>query len=267
MGPAGTDEDNGLEPLGAIVMANGEADDLARQQGAGHKALLDIAGEPMVWRVVEALQASEYLAQPIVACRQGGPVAQALRDRVELAEATGGTILDGIRCGFERLSGISRAIVVTCDTPLVTGESLDEFARQVRANPQADLVYAMVEVERTRAAFPESHRTAIRLIEGNYTAAGMACLSRRFVDHCGPKLMQAFGARKSKFAMGRMFGFGFLLRFALGKLSVVDLVRRAEQMLDCRAAAVNLPFAECGFDVDDEGDLEAARLAWGRRGQ
>jgi molybdopterin-guanine dinucleotide biosynthesis protein A len=247
-------------PLGAIVMANGDADKLARKLGAPHKAVLDLCGRSMIQRVVEALRACPQISHTVVACRKHGPVAEHLRGTVELAETQEApTFLDGIQAGFEAMPEVSRALLVTCDMPLLTPEAVSAIVREAAAHPEADLLYGMVEVELTCRAYPETRRTAIRLKEGKYTAAGVSVVSRHFIENCGPVLMEAFKQRKSKIGMARLFGAGFLAKFALGMLSVEGLVKRAEEMLGCRVAAVSLPFPECGFDVDSETDLAAAR--------
>lgn len=252
------------EQFGAIIMANGEADELATKVGAAHKALIDIEGISMIERVAEAVAGCGEIARTVVACRRGGAVAEALRGRLDLAEAVRPTFLDGMQAGFDAMPDVSRALLVTCDMPLLTCDAVGYFVEQARQHPEADFVYAMVAVELTREKYPETHRTAIRLREGNYTAAGLTVVTRRFVQECGPVVMAAFGARKSKFAMGRIFGYGFLARFALGMLSVPDVVKRAEELLGCRCATIAVPFAECGFDVDSARDLAAARKSFCR---
>lgn len=253
------------EVLGAIVLANGGADKLADHGGVTHKALLELAGQTMIEQVLAAVQGCPLVGETVVACAAGGPVEAALAGRVELAPAEDQTFLGGIEAGFARLGGTSRALLVTCDMPLLTTAAVTDFIREVRRRPEADLVYSMVDIELTRQRFPEAHRTSVRLRDGNFTAAGLTAISSRFLQHGGPRLMAAFAARKSKVALGRLLGVSFLLRFALGLLSVEDIVRRAESLLDCRVAAVRLHHPECGFDVDTEEDLKAAQIALERQ--
>lgn len=250
--------------LAAIVMANGEADKLAQKLASPHKALLDIEGLTMVERVVAAVQAAPEISTVVVACRQDGAVARHLRGRVQLAEADKPTFLGGIEAGFAAVPQARRALLVTCDMPLLSADSVSALAKEAADLPDKDLVYAMVDIALTRKCYPETHRTSIHLKEGNFTAAGLSVVSRRFIEECGPHLMAAFGARKSKLAMARIFGATFLARFVLGMLSVADLVKRADELLQCNCAAVQLPFAECGFDVDSEADLAAARKSYCR---
>ena len=240
-------------------MANGEADSLACKLGAPHKALIDIVGQTMIGRVLCAVKSSPEISHVVVACRKGGPVAEALRGQVDLAETEAPTFLDGITAGLAAMPEVSRALLVTCDMPLLSAEAVSAFVHEAAAKPDIDALYGMVQVELTRQAYPETKRTAIRLKEGNYTAAGVAVVSRRFVERCGPLLLALFQQRKSKIGMARIFGISFLAKFAMGVLTVEQLVKRAEELLDCRCAAVDLPFAECGFDVDSERDLAAAQ--------
>lgn len=247
--------------VGAIVMANGDACKLARKLAAPHKALLDVNGKPMIDRVLHAVHGCSLVDGVIVSCLPGGPIATHLGDRVTLAQPSDPTFLGGIAEGFRLAPEMERALLVTCDMPLLTPESIEFFAQQAAQSPEADVVYGMVDVHLTRRHYPETRRTAIKLREGQYTAAGLSVVSRRFIEECGPTLMDAFHARKSKVAMAQLLGFGFLVRFALGSLSLDQIVRRAEELLQGKCAAVSIPYPECGFDVDSEADLAAARAA------
>lgn len=253
-----------VDPIGAILMANGEACKLAEKLKSPHKALLDIGGMAMIDRVLGALQQCPHVSPIVVSCQPGGPIERHLQGRVALAEPEDPSFLGGIAAGFAQMPEASRALLVTCDMPLLTTEAVCHFVQEAAQWPQADVVYGMVDARLTRESYPETRRTSIRLREGKFTAAGLSVVSRRFVQACGPKLMEAFRARKSKLAMAQLLGYDFLVRLALGVLSVQQIIERAEKLLDGRAATVSIPYADCGFDVDSEADLVAARLAAGR---
>jgi GTP:adenosylcobinamide-phosphate guanylyltransferase len=245
--------------IGAIVMANGDACKLAHQLDVPHKALLEICGTPMIDRVLQAVRDCPEVDEVVVSCLPDGPIARHLGEQVRLAQPADPTFLGGIAEGFRLLPETNRALLVTCDMPLLTPEAIGYFVREAARWPEADLVYGMVDMHLTRQQYPDARRTAIRLREGKYTASGFSVVSRRFVEECGPKLMDAFRARKSKFAMGRLLGYSFLARFALGTLSLKQIVHRAEELLQGKCATVSIPYPECGFDVDSEADLVAAR--------
>lgn len=256
-----------LSPVGAIVMANGEACKLALKLNSPHKALLDIGGLAMIDRVLRPLQECPYVGHIVVSCLPGGALGQHLDGRVALAQPDDPTFLGGIAEGFRLMPEMSRALLVTCDMPLLSAEAVCHFVQEAASWPEADVVYGMVDVHLTRQRYPETRRTAIRLREGHFTAAGLSIVSRRFVQECGPRLMDAFHARKSKIAMAQLLGLDFLARLALGRLSLPQIIARVDKLLDGKCAAVAIPYAECGFDVDSEADLQAARRVASRLAQ
>ena len=240
-------------------MANGQACPLARQLEVPHKALLEVGGTPMIDRVLQAVRDCPEVGDVLVSCLPEGPIARHLGEQVPLAQPADPTFLGGIAECFRLLPEMNRALLVTCDMPLLTPEAIGYFVRAAAEWPDADLVYGMVDLQLTRQRYPDARRTAIRLREGKYTASGFSVVSRRFVEECGPRLTAAFRARKSKFAMGRLLGYSFLARFALGTLSLAQIIGRAEELLQGKCATVAIPYPECGFDVDSEADLAAAR--------
>jgi len=245
-------------------MANGDACNLAEKLAVPHKALLDMGGVTMLDRVLQAVEGCPRVHGTIVSCRPGGPIARYLGGRVPLAGPDDPTFLGGIAEAFRVLPDMQRGMLVTCDMPLLTADAVRYFAQEAAQSPAADVVYGMVDVHLTRQKYPETHRTAIHLREGKYTAAGLSIVSRRFIEECGPHLMEAFHARKSKIAMAKMLGYGFLVRLALGTLTLKQIRDRAEELLQGEVAVVSIPYPECGFDVDSHRDLVAARAALAR---
>lgn len=255
-----THRPQGAESLAAIIMANGDACPLALQCHVPHKALLDIAGRPMIEYVWQAVQACPQVRPLFVACLQEGAVAEYGRKRWPLAEALEPSFEEGLAEGFRQLPDEqTRALIVTCDMPLLTPEAVRYFVQQAQEHADKDVLYGIVPMELVRERFPQTRRTALRTKEGEFTAAGLGVLSRRFIQECGPQLMHSFRARKSKLALARMLGVDFVLRLALGKISLPQIVARAEKLLQASCAAIILPYPECGFDVDSAADLELAR--------
>ena len=66
-------------------------------------------------------------------------------------------------------------------------------------------------------------------------------------------------ARKSFWRQVRLIGLGFLVQFALRRLTVTDAERRVSEALNVRGRAVITPYAEMGMDVDKPRQLEIAR--------
>jgi hypothetical protein len=66
----------------------------------------------------------------------------------------------------------------------------------------------------------------------------------------GRRLTEAFAARKHPLRLCTMLGWGFLLRLVVGRLSLDQVVDRAERLLGVKVRVVETPYPEVGFDVD-----------------
>ncbi len=245
--------------LGAIVLANGNADKLAEEQGVAHKALIELGGRPMIEWVLDTLSTCPDVDNVVVSCLQDGAVAEALSGKATTACARQPDFLAGLEAGFAALGGAKAALLVTCDVPLLTPQPVAAVADEYRRNPEIDILYTMVEARATLAAFPGARRTFVRLRDGRFTQGALNVVSRRFVETKSDYLRQAFAARKSKLALGSLLGWSFVLRFAMGRLCVADIAARAEELLDCRVHVCPMPYAEIGFDVDSADDLHTVQ--------
>jgi hypothetical protein len=75
-------------------------------------------------------------------------------------------------------------------------------------------------------------------------------------DKCKDFTEKMLDYRKSPTKMARVLGFGFLLRLALGVLTINAIQRKCEALLGIRGAAIISPYPEIGNDVDRLSDLE-----------
>jgi hypothetical protein len=148
-----------------------------------------------------------------------------------------------------------RALVTTCDVPLITAEAVDHFIEE-SLHSGADIAYPIVTKEVCEARFPMGKRTYAKLVDGTFTGGNMVVLSRHFLENSMGLTQAAFAGRKSPLKLARLFGVGFILKFLLHRLSTADAVARASHVLQCRAAAIVSPYAEMAFDVDKVSDLE-----------
>lgn len=73
-----------------------------------------------------------------------------------------------------------------------------------------------------------------------------------------PYIDRIFEVRKSKLGMAKLLGPSFLLRFVTKSLTVKDLERKIESMLQCSGRALPNSPAELAFDLDYLDDYEFA---------
>ncbi len=253
-------------PVAAAILAGGDATDkVAGAGGAPCKALVEIGGRPLVSWVAAALQGARSVG-PMVAVQ--GPTAPISAAGVTLgmpiATAEGPSFIDSMTAAVQAHPDAERLLLATGDLPMLTPQAVDGFVASCQ-DPQAELSYPLVHLEEFDDAFPGRAKSPVRLREGRFIGANLVMVSRRFVLEEGPVIARTFAERKSKLGMCRIFGWGFVLRLALGRLSVADLERRASEMLGVVARAVPAPWPEIAFDIDDADDLELARHCLRRR--
>ena len=122
----------------------------------------------------------------------------------------------------------------------------------------------LAEIPDYEAAFPGSppHVTTI----GSERVAGGSTFY--FGPGVAPQVQQVatrlFTARKSVWAMARLLGPALLALFALRRLRIEDVERRAEHVFGLRARAVRNAPPELCYDVDSLEDYEYALERAGR---
>lgn len=251
---------NASELMPAAVLAGGDSSDrVAAHVGAPCKALVEVEGRPMVRWVADAVEGAAGVSDAVVAEGPQRPVSSSPEaEGLTVVAAEGAGFIDTLLAAVQALPDAERVLVATADLPLLTPEAVDGFIGACQ-EVESEVSYPLVRAEEFERAFPGRGKTVVRLREGRFAAANLAVLARQFILEQGPVIASTFARRKSPLGLCRMFGWGFIVRMLLGRLSVADLERRGSRMLDARLAAVPVGWPEIGFDVDDVDDLELAR--------
>ncbi len=241
----------------AVVLAGSPNDGLLKEcSGAPYEALIPIGSKTMVEYVVDALLASEHVAQVVVV----GPLEQLTKvlasRRVQVAPA-GKTVLENVQIGIQALPAAARVLVVTSDIPLLTKEAVDDFLDQCR-DQTVDLFYPIVSRSVLESRFAGVKRTYVAFKEGTFTGGNLFLVNPDIFPCCLEKGEQLVEARKNPLRLSRLVGFSFLLKFLTRRLSLKEAQAKVSKLLGIKGAAVVSRYPEIGFDVDKPGDLELA---------
>lgn len=247
----------------AAVLAGGKAGALTPALPTAYKALVPIAGRPMVQYVVEALQAAECVDEVVVICGPQGLLPPEAVGGVKQVSAASGAFSDTVAAAA-RIAENSRVLLATADTPLLTPGAADDTVR-FGLDSEADLTYTMADAARVAAAFPGSKRTTVRLREGRFTGGNMVVAASDTLLLALKTIESAFARRKSIIGLALLLGPVFLVRLALGLLNVEAAAARGSEILGCKIAVHLTPYPEIAFDVDKPSDLIAAERAIQRR--
>ncbi|NPA27202.1 MAG: NTP transferase domain-containing protein [Chloroflexi bacterium] len=255
----------------AIVMAGGtpSPDDPLYPYTQGRpKALLDIAGKPMLQWVLDALNASQAVDGLLVY----GVNPQMYPWRVTKPvtwRSDRGSMVKNILAGLEELSHDEPedawVLLVSGDVPTITGEILDWAAENVRHFPTVDVVYHVVERRVMEQRFPGVRRTYLRLRDVE-VCGGDVNLARVRVGKRDDDLWdRLYAARKSPLRQAALVGWGTLLKILLRRLTLAEAVAEVSQRLRLPGIAVLSPYAELAMDVDKPEHVEIVRRELSQR--
>jgi hypothetical protein len=121
----------------------------------------------------------------------------------------------------------------------------------------------VVEESVLRARFPDVPRTFVPLRGERVTGANLFWFRSPAGAAAADFWRRTEAVRKQPWRLASLFGAGALARFALRRLDLDDVAATIGERVGLDVAAVRLPFAECGIDVDREADLALAERILG----
>lgn len=248
----------------AIILAGGENSEcLSRFSSQPYEAMIEIAGKPMVTFVADALAAAPQVARIFVM----GPVKQLAKcnfpENVILVEG-GKTITETIQLGMDVLGHEEKVLVVTADIPLLTPVAINDFLNQC-AEVEVDLYYPIVSKETNNRHYPGNKRTYVRFKDGTYTGGNIFLVNPVIVPQCLQVAKELIDNRKNPFKLCCLLGWGFVLSFLMGTLSLSKVKERVAELLGVTGTVIKSPYPELGIDVDKPSDLELVRTTFSFR--
>jgi len=249
--------------MDAIVTAGGIPlpEDPLYPYTEGHsKAMLDIAGKPMLQWVLDALSASKKVDNVIImgmnekngmSCAK--PIHYMPNEGRMLAN-----IVSGVHKALELNPATEHVLIVSSDIPGLTGEMVDWLVEEIEKDP-ADIHYGVIPREVMEKRYPDSHRTWTHLKGMDLCGADINASHVRMATEHLDTWEELIGNRKSPLKQAATIGLGILLLMVLRQLTLDDLVSRVSARIGIRGKAIVWPWAEAGMDVDKPHQLKIMR--------
>ena len=263
-GPTGAD--NNCTLFSAIVLAGERpgVSPVAEAAGVCCKALAEVAGQPMVSRVLDALEQSQSIGRKMLC---GLPKA-ALAAVPVLDEALATGRIDwqeGVQSpsgsAFSALQQIDPSkpvLLTTADHALLTPQMVDHFCCAALASG-ADLVVAVASYSAVSEAFPGVRRTVTRLSDDGYCGCNLFAFMTPEARKVADIWRRVEQQRKRPWRLVSIIGWGSVLRYLLGRLSLQQALERLSGRFGLRIDAVVMPQPEASVDVDTVRDWKFAR--------
>ena len=165
-------------PFTALVLAGsrGPTDPVAAAAGLPHKALVPVAGRPMLLRVIDTLRQCPEIGR-IVLCLEDSSLLDRLPELAgPVAAGEIATLLAkhsparSVLAALDQLPQPLPLLVATADHPLLTPAMVRHF---IGALGDADAAAAVAPESVIAAAYPQTRRTYIRLRDGAYSGCNL----------------------------------------------------------------------------------------------
>lgn len=219
-----------------------------------NKALLKIKDKYMIEYIINTLRRSA-LIEKIAVVGPREQLAPILGDRVDyIIEGTDSIVTNGL-LAMENFRDDKQVLIVTSDIPMLTVEALEDFIEKSLAM-NADLCYSVVDKKINDQKYPEVKRTYARLWEGQFTGGNIFLFNPAASDKVKIFIEQMLAYRKSPAKMAMVLGFGFLIRLAVGVLTINAVQKKCERLLGIKGAVVISEYPEVGNDVDKVSDIK-----------
>lgn len=238
--------------MNAVITAGGRvAGEFALAIGTPVKALARIGGSSLLERAIGAARDAGAERVAVV----GGDEVRNCGAQIDCFIPEAATGSQNVHLALSAF-GDDPILYLTSDLPFLGGKYVRDFLART---PQRSLGLPLASADTYERRFPGSpeHATVIggeRIANGSvfFIPAGAA----RTIDAMAQKL---FTARKDLLAMAVMLGPVLLLKFALKRLTIADIERKAAALLGFSAFAVRDCAPELCFDVDTLEDYRYAQ--------
>jgi GTP:adenosylcobinamide-phosphate guanylyltransferase len=249
--------------MDAVITAGGipkREDALYPYTQGRSKALVEIAGKPLIQWVLDALEDAKTVERIVIV---GLDSSNNLRCKKQMAFVPNqGSMLNNIRAGVKEVSAINPeavfALVVSADIPAITGEMIDWIVN-TSMETDDDIYYSVVPREIMEKRYLESQRSFIRLKGMEVCGADISVVRISVVAGRDEIWNRLIAARKNVFKQASLIGYDTLILLLLRRLTLDKAVRVVAGRLDLKGRALISPYAEIGMDVDKPYQFDLLR--------
>jgi CTP:molybdopterin cytidylyltransferase MocA len=257
--------------VNALILAGsrGPDDPMAKAAGVSHKALLPVAGVPMLLRVVETLRATPGIVRIYVCIEDERVVLQvpalaALhRDQALEILPAADSPATSVAAALRVIDLAQPLLITTADHPLLTPTIVKRF---VDAAPvDCDLAVALAPSDVVAAAYPGAIRTFYRLGDRRFSGCNLFLVRSSNVARVADFWRRLETHRKRPLRLIWEIGPLALVKVLLGLMNAEQAFAYLSRKAGAVIRHVELPFADAAVDVDKPADLELVERIFASR--
>jgi GTP:adenosylcobinamide-phosphate guanylyltransferase len=229
--------------------------EFAQKVGTDIKALIDVSGDTILKRTIDALRKSGAIEEIALIA----PEELRKRPEAELVD----TFIDAdesgsinIMRGLEHFKDDRFVVLCTSDLPFITPEAVSDFLS--RCDDEAVLFYPVFERDEIDESMKPGIPSYIKFKEGHFTGGSIFKLAPSVLIPKMHELTKSFNARKSTFLMAKLLGWRIVLKMLTGTCTIDDVLKRAGNLLGGECRSVRGCHSGITVDIDDEESYEFA---------
>ena len=249
--------------MDAIITAGGipqPGDPLYVYSNGDSKALIDIAGKPMVQWILDALGDSKKVDNVILIglTPKSGLTCKKPLHYISNQGRMLANIVAGVNKSLELNKKTEYVLLVSSDIPALKGEMVDWLVNTAMQT-RDDLYYGVCPREVMEARFPTSRRTYTKLKDMEVCGADINVIHVNQATQHLDTWEQLIGNRKNPFRQAAVIGLDTFFQLITGQFTLQGLVERASQRIGIKGRVIVWSQAEPCMDVDKPHQLELMR--------
>jgi hypothetical protein len=224
------------------------------------KALIDVAGKPMVQWVLDALSDAKQVDNVIVIglSQKSGLSCKKPTHYVSNQGRMLANIVAGVNKSLELDPKTKYVLVVSADIPALKSDMVDWLVNTAMETKD-DLYYGICPREVMETRFPGSNRTYTRLRDIDLCGADINITHVRMATEHLDLWESLIGNRKSPLRQAATIGFDTLFQVATRSITLDQLVEKVCRRIGISGRAIIWDHAEPCMDVDKPHQLELLR--------
>ena len=249
--------------MDAIVTAGGipqPEEPLYTYSHGDSKAMIDVAGKPMIQWILDALSDAKSVNNVIVIglSPKSGVTCKKPLHFISNQGRMLANVVAGINKAIELNKNTDYVLLVSSDIPALKAEMVDWLV-DTCMQTKDDLYYGICPREVMEKRYPDSKRTFTHLKDMDVCGADINMTHVRMATEHMDMWEELIGNRKSPLKQARIIGLGTLLALFMRRLTLDDAVRRVCERIGIHGRAIVWPYAEACMDVDKPHQLEMMR--------
>ena len=224
------------------------------------KALLDIAGKPMIQWVLDALGGSSKINNVIIIGLTADSGVTCAKPLSYLPNQGGmlANIVAGVNKALELDPKTEHILLVSSDIPAITAPMVD-WVVEAASQRDEDIFYNLIPREVMEKRYPGSKRSFTHLKDAVVCGGDMHVVSTETVTKNQEIWNKLIETRKNVFKQAALIGFDTLFLLLTRLITLDQAMERVRRKLNISGRGILCPYAEVGMDVDKPHQLEMMR--------